>query len=168
MTPRFVSQFVFFFSNPALFPFTCTRGCGKMFRTAATRDKHSRSSCNKKLTCEKCSTDFTSKRKYTTHLRRCDGEQVSTAPLVRPASPPPLLHTSGPALPRPASPPPPGGLDLPGACGDMGVRGEENQYSVTFDYDLPTMNQTSVPRLFDIDTYLAGDIDIDDLLNSVH
>ena len=135
----------------ALFSFTCTRGCGKTFRAAATRDKHSRSSCNKKLTCEKCSTDFTSKRKYTTHLRRCDGEQVSTAPLV-----------------RPASPPPPGGLDLPGACGDMGVRGEENQYSVTFDYDLPTMNQTDVPRLFDVDTYLTGDIDIDDLLNSVH
>ena len=50
-----------------------------------------------------------------------------------------------------------------------GLREKEDQYLATFDIDLPTSNLTSDsgPKLFDIDTFLAGDIDLDDLLNSV-
>ena len=102
----------------------------------------------------------------------------------------PFLRTSVPALPRPASPlqartsppastssvpSPRGGFNLPGPSGDLAspsesLRGKDDQYLVTIENDVLTSNQPSDsgPRLFDIDTFLAGGIDMDDLLNSVH
>ena len=101
------------------------------------------------------------------------------------------LKATSPALPRPTSPlqapnspaistssaphPLPGVLNQPGATGDTatpseGLRGKEDQYLVTFDIDPAISNQTSDSglKLFDINTFLAGAIDITDLLNSVH
>ena len=165
-----------------------------MFRAASTRDKHSRSSCNISLTCVKCTTEFSSQRKYTTHVRRCNGQHVSIAPLLptfSPTSDPAPDPASGFASssappPAPATPadspqsaatssrahPPLCGFDLPGASGDMassgGLRGTEDQYTVTIDNEMPTLNQPAGPKLFDLGHYLDGEIDFDDLLDYVH
>ena len=100
---------------------------------------------------------------------------MSAAPLL-PGPILPCLITPTPKSPSPSTSraprPPTGGFDLPSASGDTasteGLSEKEDHYTVTFDNDLPTSNQTSVPKLFDIDTYLMGDIDIDDLLDSVN
>ena len=62
---------------------------------------------------------------------------------------------------------------VPGCSGDVeSLGGKENQYSVTLDNrniadELSTPNQPAGPKMFDLDSYLGGDIDLDDLLDTV-
>ena len=155
-----------------------------MFRAVSTRDKHSRSSCSIKLTCLKCAAEFSSKQKHASHVRRCDhvdqvARSTSTAP--PPASVPPpnqVPPTDGMALGTPDAPmsstssspfPPPNGLELASSRGDMastgGLEEKEDQYSVTFSNELATCDQPTGLKLFDLNSYLQGDVDIDTLID---
>ena len=158
-----------------------------MFRAAATRDKHSRSSCPVKLTCVNCRAEFSSKQRLASHVKRCDVEQVATSTsrlpgsvLAPSTSPPPadVLAPSGNSLapcksPQPSTssaPPalPPGGLPLLCPGGDYMSAGgleQETQYSVTINNELPACDQQSGLKLFDLNTYLQGGIDLDTLLD---
>ena len=148
-----------------------------MFRAASTRDKHSRSACPTKLTCA-CGAEFSSKQKHASHVKDCNVQQVagSTSTSPRPTSVPSIDGALPLATPSPtkasassAAHPPPSGSAQPCASGDMsptgGLRQEENQYLVTFDNELSTFNQPASPKLFDLNKYLQGDIDLASLLD---
>jgi hypothetical protein len=68
------------FSDPLLFPITCTRGCGARFKKlAAMKTNHLyRGLCPIPLTCLRCQSNFSKSSEFDKHLEMCNvgGEAV--------------------------------------------------------------------------------------------
>ena len=171
-----------------MFPFQCTRGvgCGKRFRTESAMKKHMYSSCPIKITCEKCGTEFATRRKLHAHLSCCLGAPPSStsSPPTSASSVPsstPLLPSSTPLIPSVApapsacsSTPPPSNTSscAPSSSGDQPVPkkqanlgpylGHDDSYSVMLDssFNLPSFELPAI-KTFDLDKYLTGDVDFD-------
>ena len=60
-----------FLRNHRVFKVECPRQCGEWFKTLFTAQKHCRTACTKKLSCENCGQDFDMKKQLTKHKKTC-------------------------------------------------------------------------------------------------
>ena len=145
------------------------------------------SSCPIKYKCEKCGTEFSTKRKHSTHLSSCSSAPLiptsasvgvallaSSPPLATSTSPSPietqpLAQTSAGSVPRSSTV---GAALEPSASGDQRVQrkqateqpliGLEDSVSVLLDdsFQLPSF-ELPIIDTFDLDKYLIGEADFD-------
>ena len=138
------------------------------------------SSCPIKYKCEKCGTEFSTKRKHSTHVSSCSSSPLipsvgvailASSPPLAPSTPPSPIETQ-PLAQTPASSVPRTSTLEPCASGDQHVQrkkateqpfiGLEDPTSVMLDdsFQLPSFE---LPRIdtFDLEKYLNGGVDFD-------
>ena len=150
--------------NPVIYPFECSRGCGKRFKTVPSKGRHQRDFCPLKLKCPVCNDGFSSQRKLASHMKGCTGPAQPGDRLLDPVG--------GPVVPP--GDVPPAATQLPAASGDQPARkpekliGDETDYSVTIDQHIDLPLDPNIHKLLDVasvDDFLDMQIDFSTISN---